>query len=273
MRRLLWSLLLLPSLAFAQCNAGASFLGICSSRFPCGPALQVFNDIPVKRMVFLAETFGRRCGCVKRFLGLSGRKVLRVHLANCTCFPERGRRCEKGEPFAGMTLRSVESQFRRNRRGVVRRYQRSLRRTQRFLSVYEGREDIELYLSLCLESPLTGKARRNMLRAAREIFPVGRFVDSVLSQRCLGDLICEKHGAAPRVKPPCFVDTDGVSFRDINVPRFFEAGRQCIQSDLWTYRFNLIDLQRGYVPPKRRTMAPTAKDFSDLRRWFERCYF
>lgn len=248
-------------------NLGASYIGMCHRKFPCDDALAVFNGLDVARVGWLAVTFGKTCTCPKRFLALPGRKLVRVHLINGTCFKERGRSCAADEVFYQETIASADKKFKQKNAGIVRRYRRALQATQRVLRGIDA--DTTLLLSLCLECPLSNRARAVMLTEAQKVFSEGvTWVDSVLSQRCLPGLVCEKHGGAPRVGSPCVVDTDGDSFLSLDVPIFIEAGRACEAALLWAPRFNLLCPDAtGFIPPLSRSCIPTKADFKVLRSW------
>lgn len=259
--------LLSTATANSQSNFGASYLGMCHSRWKCQQSLDVFQGVPEKRVRWLATTFGKQCPCVKRFLGLPGRKLIVPHLVNGTCFKERGRICGKDEPFFGESIASADSKLKRKRPDILRRYRKNLQNTRRILQAADA--DTEVLLSLCLECPLSDQARLTLLEEARLVFPDGKFVDSVLSQKCLPGLVCEKHGRLPRLPAgECIADTDGDSFDQIDMDAFIERTRQCRAAFLWAFRFNLLDVTSGsFQPPLERSHPPTADDLEYLRYW------
>jgi hypothetical protein len=255
------------SVAHAQDNPyGASYLGFCHRLWPCERSLRVFDGVPVKRLGFLAPpTFGKDCPCYKRFQKLPGPKYVRVTLANGTCFRERGRTCGAGELFEGESLASADRKLRRRDGRLLKRYRTNVGRVKALLA---GSSDTIERLALCLECPVSGPAREALLSVARKVFPDGVFVDSVLTQPCLPGLICEKHGAAPKLSAPCIADTDGVSHTAIDVDEYRAATAACEASFLWAPRFNLIDTSRpGFVPPADRTTRPTGDDFTAVWYW------
>jgi hypothetical protein len=257
----------LVSLARAEDNnLGMSAIGFCHELWPCEQSLRVFDGVPVKRLGFLAPpTFGRSCPCYKRFQKLPGPKYVRVHLANGTCFRERGRTCGEGELFEGESLSSADRKLRRRNPGLLRRYRHNAERVRRILA--ESSDTIER-LALCLECPVSGPARRALLSVARGLFPDGVFVDSVLTQRCLPDLLCEKHGAAPTVRPPCVADLDGDDAREVDLEKFRARTRLCEASFVWLRPLNLLpEGTHPFVPPSLRTRLPTAAHFELIRRW------
>jgi hypothetical protein len=264
MRRVPWAVILtalalfdLPAHASPEPVIGPSYLGMCSEAWPCGRSLRVFEGREVKATGWLSVTFGEECPCAKRFLALPGRKVVRVHLANCTCFKERGRECGSNEPFRGETIKSAERKLLRRDRSLLRRYRRNLLLTKRVLGGADA--ETEVLLSLCLESELTGPARRVLLREARKVFPSGTFVDSVVGRACLPELVCEKHGEHATFPPgqACIADTDGDDYRAIDFPAYLERNRRC-KKLLWEPGFNLLpDVLGPFEYPLERTHRPS----------------
>jgi len=252
--------------AYAQeNNFGASYIGFCHERWPCLKSLEVFGGVSVKRLGFLAPpTFGRGCPCYKEFQKLPGEKFVRATITNGTCFKERGRVCGKGEVFEGESIKSADEKLRRRRPDIMRRYKRNATRLKRILA---GSLFTTERLALCLECPLSDRARKTMLAIAQEVFPGGVFVDSVLTQRCLPGLVCEKHGLRPRLSGlDCIGDTDGEDFISGDVFTFAERTKDCQAAFLWSFRFNLLDPSlSGFQPPRERTNAPEAWEFDNLR--------
>lgn len=257
--RALFLFLLIPFTALGQ-PLGPSYLGMCSPAFPCGRAMRVYDGLETKVGGWLVGTFGDECPCSQKFLGLPGKKFVRVHLANCTCFPERGRRCLVGEPFRGETIRSADKKLVQRNRALLKRYNRSLQIAKRQLSIAD--KDTTVVLSLCLETVLSMRARSVMLREARKVFPDGVFVDNPVAGPCMPGLICEKHGVNPSLRAPCVSDTDGSDWRE----EFPVLKPQCMAQYLWEPKFNLINPTfKGFQPPRERSNAPTVRDFRRVR--------
>ena len=256
-----WTLPLLAFLFAATAQAqplGPSFLGICSPSWPCKQSLAVFNGLPVKATGWLVGTFGNACPCGEKFLALPGKKFVRIHVANCTCFPERGRRCLKGEPFRGESISSADRKIRSRNKEILRRYRNNLLLAREQLANADDKTTV--MISLCLETVLSLRARSIMLKEARKVFPGGTFVDNPVAGPCLPGLVCERHGFNPPVTAPCLADTDG----DNAFTRFPARKPQCSAQFLWAPPFNLIDERRGFQPPRQRRKAPTKKDFQRI---------
>lgn len=249
------------SLGAAEPLRGPSYIGMCSPHFPCSRALKVFAGQDVKTVGYLADAFGHECKCVKRFLDLPGKKYVRVHLANGTCFPERGRRCGKYDVFRNETLKSAQRKLEQRDRGLLLRYHASIMRTRKILA--EGGDDLIGRFSLCLECQVSKKARRVLLKEALKHFPLDSLVDSPLHAGCLPGLICEKHGDSMRYArgQRCISDMDGVSLFEGNLERLNKNSKRCEAILYWTYGFNLLPY--GYTG---RFIPPHTRD-ARMARW------
>lgn len=232
---------------------GASLIGLCSKHFDCKEIVEVLSTTPSWENVtfgYLAETFGRKCTCLDRLLALPNPKVVRVHIANGTCFPERGRKCNRLDVFSGLSQKRAETLLNRNNRKLMRRFRMAVHRVHGRLS---GRQGLTIYYSSTLESPFRKRARKRLLGALKGIVGEENLVDSVLKQRCLSDTICEKHGDKFSFKEGqrCIVDTDGISTLVMNEARFESQSKQCEIKFYWSHGFNLIDGGR-FIDPLRR---------------------
>lgn len=252
----------------------ASYLGMCHPKFPCDQALAVFSGIETPCLGWLHTTFGAMCTCPKRFLATEGKKIVRVHVVNGTCFKERGRTCAKDEVFYQETIASADRKFATRNPALMRKYRRKLQEVKRM--VYGRSPDaplvfdpgVEFYLSLCLECPLETRARRTMHRVAAEVFPGVPLVDSVLTQKCLPGAICEKHGSGARVPAGGIIDSDGEDFRAFDSEAWIARNRGAIQAHGWIPGFNLLAPgSTRFELPLQRNNPPTRQDFRDLREW------
>lgn len=244
----------------------ASYLGMCHQRFPCDSALAVFSGIDTPCLGWLHTTFGTTCTCPKRFLRIVGTRIVRVHVVNGTCFPERGRRCAADEVFANESISSADKKIRSKNPAILRKYRRKLREVRRMTD--SAAEGLELYISPCLESPLSDRARRVMHEEARKVFPGVPLVDSVLTQRCLPGAVCEKHGSGARVPAGGIIDSDGESYTSFDTEAWIARNPGAIQAHAWKPAFNLLcPSYTSFVPPLRRTCGPTREELRDLREW------
>ena len=246
---------------------GASYIGVCSPRFPCTEALKAFPR-GVYNLGYLNETFGSNCGCIKRFHRLSrGAGYVRVHAVNGTCFPSRGRQCAKGEWFHGESINSATAKLLRRDPKFIRRYRRHLESADRQTIDFRSSR-----ISLCLECPLPNSARRIMLSVAKRTLPHrnGQFVDSPIVYGCLKGTICERHGVVPRFNGSCISDNDGAELNRNNVKAYLQATKSCESRYYWTRAFNLLSpasKKAGFIMPKERTYKANRREFMRLRRF------
>lgn len=263
-------LLVAPSIVTAepiQPLSGASYIGMCSSRFPCGEALKNHSGA----IGYLADAFGYKCTCVARAMKQEKTKYVRIHIANGTCFPERGRRCAFYDVFHKESISSAERKTLKRDPTIMARYRSRLRAVAKLVEPHTTR--ITFRYSLCLECPLSNRARGVLRREALRFFPADSIVDSVLTQKCLKGTICERHGDAPKfVKGErCIADLDGISLFDANIEGLNKAAEQCEAIYYWTPGFNLIP--SGYtgpfVEPFKRTHAAYAWEWEGLRACLE----
>lgn len=272
MRAFLILSLFISSLAFAEPLKGPSYIGMCSPSFPCEKALKVFEGQYDKAVGYLADSFGHECSCVREFLSLPGGKYVRVHLANGTCFPERGRRCGKYDVFYRETKKSAQRKLEQRDPALLRRYRASILRTKALIG--EERDDLTVRYALCLECPISDRARKALLREALRYLPRKSIVDSPLRHRCLPGLICEKHGDSMLYArgQRCISDTDGITLFDANLERLNRNSKQCEAIFYWTFGFNLLPYKYtgDFIPPHKRTEEAQEWEFSKVRKCIER---
>jgi len=252
--------------SYAEPIRGASYIGICNPNFPCERAIQ-----GIKNLGYLADAFGHRCQCVQEFLKTPGPKYLRVHLANGTCFPERRRKCGRKDVFYRESLKSAESKILRKDRSILRAYEASILRTKRLLSSAD--EETTIRYSLVLEAPFSNRARLRLLEIAKRHLPEESLVDSVLSQRCLKGLICERHGDSMRYSPGqrCISDTDGIPISEADLERFEQRSAQCETLFYWSTGFNLLPYGYSgkFIYPYERKHQPYDWELDGLRSCLE----
>lgn len=269
MRSFLILSLLLPIVALAEPIGGASYIGMCNQKFPCDRAIKALESEHTKAIGYLADAFGHECSCVREFLKLPGGKYVRVHLANGTCFPERGRKCGRYDVFYKETQKSAQRKLERRDKTLLRRYRASIMRTKALLG--NEREDLTLRYSICLECNLSDRARKVLLSEAVKHFPRDAIVDSPLRHECLPGLICEKHGDSMRYKKGqhCISDLDGITMFEADVERLKKRSRQCEAIFYWTTGFNLLPYgyQGKFIYPYARKDRPYEWEFEGLEAW------
>jgi len=244
---------------------GASYIGMCSPYFPCERALRVNPEA----IGYLADAFGRKCQCVQEALKVPSLKYLRVHISNGTCFPERGRRCEKSDVFYKETQKSAQRKILSGDKAIYRRFLNVLNGSIRLL---EGHGK-EIRYSPILESPFPTSVRRRLLRAVERRVGKERTVDSVLSQRCLEGYICERHGDAPRYAKGqrCISDLDGITLFEANLESLKSSSEQCEAVFYWTTGFNLLPYgyKGAFIPPQNRRHKLPEWELEGLRQCLE----
>ncbi len=259
----LWLFIALP--LFAEPIRGASYIGMCSPNFPCKRALLVNPEA----IGYLADAFGQKCQCVQEALKSPKLRYLRVHISNGTCFPERGRRCEKSDVFYKETQKSASDKILKGDRTIYRRFLNSLSASIKLL---EGHGK-EVRYSPMLESPFSTAARRRLLVAVERRVGKERTVDSVLSQRCIEGYICERHGDAPRYTKGqrCISDLDGITLFEANLDVLKRRSEQCEAVFYWTTGFNLLPFGYAgrFIPPTQRKHRAYEWEFEGLEACLE----
>lgn len=244
--------LLIPCLAFAD-NTGVSYIGMKHKTWPCERSLQVFDKAPVINLgTLLDDTFGKKYECIERALKYQPNKerVVRFHAANCTCFPERGRKCHKDEIFAGMTQKEANKVILSEAKKPFNK-QKILNRLRVKLAKGKGLSTTAL-MSPCLESGLSRQARKVMLDVSADYFPKAQLVDNPFGDSCIGGYVCEIHGDKSG-QGFYTVDLDGVSFNKIDLTKFVTKNKQAIFALLWEYWMNCIDHHNpNFVSPPLR---------------------
>lgn len=259
-------LILIPSLVFAQ-NSGVSYIGIKHKSWPCDLSLKVFSKAPVARLGFLIDgTFGDSLACAEKVLKLNKPKVIRVHLANCTCFPERGRTCQKEEVFYGLNQKQANQKIKAKDKKLLDKIRVRAAQAKAYLSKNEN-GPIDFYVSPCMESGLDGPARQVMLNLANEYFPKATLVDNAFGRPVIPGYIPEIHGAGSYNHVPYIIDNDGSPFTKIkDLPKFYGNNTKAISTLLWDLFMNCIDPHvEGFVPPRQRSCKKGWPLFDYLR--------
>lgn len=253
--------------AFTAPRGGASFLGICSRHFPCAQAMENHAGA----IGYLADSFGHKCDCIVTMLSSGQLNYVRVHIANGTCFPERGRRCTRLDVFRGETLATAEKKILSRDAKLLARFRTAARRVKAIHSKASG--DIIFRYSPCLECPFPAKVRSILIKEAARFFPLESLVDSPVIGKCISNVICEKHGDSPRFvkSQKCISDLDGVSFLDARLMRLKRSSNECEAIFYWTHGFNLLPYgqKAKFVEPYKRTHQPYEWEFDGLRECLE----
>lgn len=270
---LIVSIIVLSRAAHGQPIPGASYIGMCSPAFPCTKALRVFNVLEpgeVRALGYLHGTFGSRCECVSRFLSeVVGPKYVRVHLADGTCFPERGRQCLKRSVFRGESLSSAEAKVQGRNPRTITRFRRAALEVRKQYAPFASDPNVILRYSPCLECPFNRPARRVLHQIAKRYFPEEALVDNPVRGACLDGAICEQHGDKPSVprQGRCITDLDGISIEASNLRGFAKRSERCEAMFFWTFGFNLLPYGYSgpFIPPRTRSAQATEREFGALQ--------
>lgn len=245
---LLGCLILLPIIAHGESNVGVSYLGICNKTWKCDASLKALDGQKTLRVGWLAQSFGDECPCADRLLSDPRPKVVRIHLANSTCFRERGRVCGRQEVFHGETVRSADRKVRELDPRLMSRFNYVAARARKLL---QNRKNLKCYVSPCLECNLSMDARRTLIARTRRFLPQCEVVDNPADGPCLPGVLCEKHGDEASLRKPCGADLDGDDFADVNVDAFKAKFRECDYALIWGRRMNCLR-GGGFVDPRKR---------------------
>lgn len=256
-------LLALATGARADNNVGQSYIGVCSDKWPCSLSIAQYRGLNVIRAGWLEDTTfnANRCACSNQILTQPKQKVIRIHIANGTCFPERGRRCQAGEVFAGETIKSAEQKLIKRDPKLLNKLRISAARTAARINA--AHDITELYISPVMESSFNAAARLVTLDVIRPYFPSAKFVDNPVSGSCLGGFVCEKHGEKPALNAPCIADLDGADFGKVDLVAYARRTDQCVLSLVWGLKYNLIDHHNpNFVEPRKRGEIPNQNYFT-----------
>lgn len=220
------------SMGHSQENRGISWLGqMCHEKSRCGVIERSFEGVATINTGWLYTTFNpHRCKCSSVVLKDPRPKRVRVAICNSTCFPERGRRCQKFECFAGMSARQASRAILQDDPRVFERINKSIALAKADLSTAAA--PLELFVQPCLECSISREARQKLTQYIASHFPGVAIVDNPVGGKCLPGLVCEVHGnvRAPRGS---IVDLDGVDYSKINKWEFWRKNDQALMALAW----------------------------------------
>jgi hypothetical protein len=240
--------LLFPFFAKAETNVGASYLALCNKTWKCDESLKAFDGLDTIRVGWLAQSFGDECPCADKLLSDPRPKVVRIHLANSTCFRERGRVCGKQEVFHGESVRSADTKVREADPRLMSRFNYVAARARKLL---QGRRNLKCYVSPCLECNLSVPARRTLIARSKRFFPQCEIVDNPADGPCVPGYLCEKHGPDASLRKPCGADLDGDDFQTLDVGAFKRKFKDCDYAFIWGRRMNCLR-GTGFTDPRKR---------------------
>jgi hypothetical protein len=220
------------STGHSQENRGISWLGqMCHEKTKCSVIERSFEGVATINTGWLYTTFNpNRCKCSPVVLQDSRPKRVRVAICNSTCFPERGRRCQKFECFAGMTGRQASRAILNDNSKVFQRIDRSISLAKADLST--ATPPLELFVQPCLECSISRDARRKLNEYVAAQFPGVAIVDNPVGGKCLPGYVCEVHGNV-RARRGSIVDLDGVDYSKIDKRAFWRKNNQALMALAW----------------------------------------
>lgn len=253
-------ILFLVGAAYARAdNLGLSYLGICNKTWRCEDSLKAFNGLDTIRVGWLAHSFGDPCPCADKILSDPRPKEVRIHLANSTCFRERGRICGPHEMFHGETIASADRKVREGDPTLMSRFNYIASVVRKAV---RGRANLKCWVSPCLECNLGKEARMRLIERAKAMLPMCEIVDNPISDTCIPGMLCEKHGPdSPATRPQCGADLDGDDFQKEDMPAFAERFRRCEYAHVWGGKFNCLPESGGFVDPRQRDCSKTPKKY------------
>lgn len=247
----------------APVQGGASYLGLCSATTDCDALMQTWDGQKTIVIGWLENTFGESCPCADRILQDPRYKIVRVHLVNGTCFPERGRTCGSYEVFAGETAKSASRKIEQHNFELLERFRLLAKSTHERLK--DAAMPTTCYVSPCLECDLTYEARKILLDLASSYFPYCTIVDNPLHGPIVAGYVGEYHGNAPSVVEPCIADLDGVDGREADVERFNVVTNACSVQYYWEKGFNCLQ-PGGFVDPRSRNCKQSPDYYKRIGR-------
>lgn len=205
------------------------------------------------------------CQWSKKFMKLSKQKRVRVHICNCTCFKDRGRKCGPNECFPGADMTTAKANQ------MVANHNAQLFKTidkiiDKAITDAEAAKLtlVDYAVSPCLESGLTASNRKIMMqyiegkfasyaayRASKGLNPI-RFVDNPLNDTCLKNRFCEKHGDVKRGAKG-IADLDGIPYDGIAQANYGEINKKAWMVLLWDYCLNGLPKGADFQYPNTRT--------------------
>lgn len=242
----------------SEANRGVSWIGQgCSAKADCGAVMAAYEGVKTINAGWLYATFNPTgCKCSKVLLADPRPKRIRVDICNSTCFPERGRRCQKHECFAGMTGRQAS-------RAILSKDPRTFARIDSTIALAkadmaDAAGPVEWFVKPCLECSISQEARAVLNRYVASHFPGVPLVDNPLRGPCSPGMICERHGAAVG-DAGTIVDLDGTDYRRIDQKRFWKQNNSALMVLAWKPCAN--GWQPGpFIAPQRRSRFCSQKN-------------
>lgn len=244
---------------YANENRGISWLGqMCHAKSDCKIIERSFQDVGTINVGWLYGTFNSNgCKCSSVVLQDPRPKRVRISICNSTCFPERGRRCQRHECFGGMNTRQANRAILNNDAPLFRRVDRILQMAKADMALAVG--TTQFYVQPCLECSVSREARRKLSEyVAAQFAPPVMMVDNPLRDSCFAEYICERHGNV-RGRGDTIIDLDGVDYDKIDKQAFWEKNKRALMVLAWKPCAN--GWKPGpFIPPHQRSKFCKKKD-------------
>jgi hypothetical protein len=202
------------------------------------------------------------CKCSKILLADPRPKRIRLSICNSTCFPERGRSCQKHECFAGMNARQASRAILNNDAATYARINKTIALAKDDIALANG--SVEFLIKPCLECSISHEARHKLNSYIAAAFPQYRIVDNPINGLCDPMLICEKHGPV-KGDANTIVDLDGADYSRIRKADFWQKNDQALMALAWKPCANGWRPGPFVSPTMRRAFCTQkdAKEFND----------
>lgn len=246
------------SIAIGETNRGVSWIGQgCHAKADCGAIMSAYKGATNINGGWLYGTFNPTgCKCSKVVLADPRPKTVRVAICNSTCFPERGRRCQKHECFAGMNSRQASKAILADNPALYERVDKTIALAKEDIAL--AKQPVQFLIQPCLECSVSKEARYKLNEYVASKFPGHLIVDNPVKGPCAPGLICEKHGNVSG-NANTIVDLDGVDYKKINKEDFWKKNRQSLMVLAWSPCANGISSTK-FVPPLQRYRFCNRKD-------------
>jgi hypothetical protein len=237
-------------------------------KWRCEEMLREYRRIPQLALPIILDTPGKDYSCLDRVLQLPNLVAVELHVINETCFPERGRRCQKHEVPYGYSVKSWTEKIRKRDSGLVRRIQGAAARAAAIAA--KARPSVQVFVSPLLESNLGTAEGKIVIDIFRPYFtrPVTFVWNPVRDVGRIEGTHYELHGYNPRLSAPCIYNNDGAFYEPVQAPYYLGKYSQCAIAAYWTLGDNCNDKRYsktdGFVEVPKRVGCNRAREFRQI---------
>ena len=262
-----------PSLAVSDPeNRGVSWiLQMCAEASDCNVIKQSYKDASVINAGWLYLTSNpNRCKCAAQLLQDPRPARIRVDICNSTCFPERGRRCEKQECFAGMNTQQANKAIITKDPATYARINKAIAMAKADIKAAKNLQYVAI--KPCLECSIDPKARyvlNDYVKSKMADIPGAFFVDNPLNDKCTPGMKCERHGDV-NMTVDGIADLDGLDYDRINQYSYLKRNNDADMVLGWKICNNGLKKDEPYKPGVLRTnycgLQRESKDFATITK-------